>query len=80
MDSSRIIPECSRSVWQDDWRDGLAGASESRAWSMKHEIDDAWGIMEVEDWEVRWKVQRITYQLKGKRSNRLQITLRRYML
>ena len=48
MDSSRIVPECSRSVWQDDWRDGLAGASGSRAWFIRHEAEDAWGIIEVE--------------------------------
>ena len=48
VDSRGDVPGCSRSVWQDDWRDGLAGASESRAWFVRHEANNAWGIIEVE--------------------------------
>ncbi len=48
VDSSGDVPECSRSVWQDDWRDGLAEASESRAWFVRHEAENAWGIIGVE--------------------------------
>ena len=39
------VLECSRSVWQDDWRDGLAGASESHAWCETHEAEVAWRII-----------------------------------
>lgn len=46
--SSGDIPECSKSVWQGDWPDGLAGASEPRAWSVRHEAEDSWGIIRVE--------------------------------
>ena len=41
VDRCGDIPECSKSVWQDDWLDGLAGASESRAWFARHKVEDA---------------------------------------
>ena len=46
--NSGDAPECSKSAWQDDWRDGLAGALESRAWSATHEAEESWGFIRVE--------------------------------
>ena len=42
------VPVCSRSAWQDDWRGGLAGASESRASSVTHKDEDSWNLIRVE--------------------------------